>query len=238
MAGREGSVEEREWIQALYRQAAESQDQAVACQPRPCSLAGPWREETLPRQALLDRLPPAPVRPGPDGGPPGPGQGDGDRAGQLLEHQLLQQASGAQTTLLALGWPAGRAARGSGPGGARPWPGPAAGARPYGGWSVRLQQACLTRNTDAALAALAGAAGVFGAPWPGEPPLCRHLPPEGRGGAGGDKLRPGILRELTDPDNPTYAFLGPIPVLGPGGGRPPPPLKKPPPPGSQAGGGS
>ena len=27
---------------------------------------------------------------------------------------------------------------------------------PYGGWSVRLQQACLTRDTDAALAALAG----------------------------------------------------------------------------------
>ena len=23
----------------------------------------------------------------------------------------------------------------------------------------------------------------------------------------GAKLRPGILRELTDPDNPTYAFL-------------------------------
>ena len=32
MAGREGSAEEREWIQALYRQAAESRDQAVACQ--------------------------------------------------------------------------------------------------------------------------------------------------------------------------------------------------------------
>lgn len=31
MAGREGSAEEREWIQALYRQAAESRDQAVAC---------------------------------------------------------------------------------------------------------------------------------------------------------------------------------------------------------------
>ena len=78
---------------------------------------------------------------------------------------------------------------------------------PYGGWSVRLQQACLTRDTDAALAALAGLLGSLETPWPGgTSPLCRHLPRKD-GAVLGAKLRPGILRELADPDNPTYAFL-------------------------------
>ena len=78
---------------------------------------------------------------------------------------------------------------------------------PYGGWSVRLQQACLTRDTDAALAALAGLLGSLETPWPGgTSPLCRHLPRKD-GAVLGARLRPGILRELADPDNPTYAFL-------------------------------
>lgn len=172
MAGREGSAEEREWIQALYRQAAESRDQAVACQAQ--------------------------------------AKGDGDRAGQLLEHQLLQQASGAQTTLLALLELAGREGR---RGDLAPLADKAVALgqllelAPYGGWSVRLQQACLTRDTDAALAALAGLLGSLETPWPGgTSPLCRHLPRKD-GAVLGAKLRPGILRELTDPDNPTYAFL-------------------------------
>lgn len=171
MAGREGSAEEREWIQALYRQAAESRDQAVACQAQ--------------------------------------AKGDGDRAGQLLEHQLLQQASGAQTTLLALLELAGREGR---RGDLAPLADKAVALgqllelAPYGGWSVRLQQACLTRDTDAALAALAGLLGSLETPWPGTSPLCRHLPRKD-GAVLGARLRPGILRELADPDNPTYAFL-------------------------------
>lgn len=183
MAGREGSVEEREWIQALYRQA----------------------------EALLDRLPPQPLY---DRAQMearlAQAKGDGDRAGQLLEHQLLQQASGAQTTLLALLELAGREGR---RGDLAPLADKAVALgqllelAPYGGWSVRLQQACLTRDTDAALAALAGLLGSLETPWPGgTSPLCRHLPRKD-GAVLGAKLRPGILRELADPDNPTYAFL-------------------------------
>ncbi|MFR5026926.1 MAG: hypothetical protein ACLTC3_12620 [Evtepia gabavorous] len=41
----------------------------------------------------------------------------------------------------------------------------------------------------------------------------------------GAKLRPGILRELADPDNPTYAFLRSDPRFWDLVGRPPPPLK-------------
>lgn len=137
-------------------------------------------------------------------------KGDGDRAGQLLEHQLLQQASGAQTTLLALLELAGREGR---RGDLAPLADKAVALgqllelAPYGGWSVRLQQACLTRDTDAALAALAGLLGSLETPWPGgTSPLCRHLPRKD-GAVLGAKLRPGILRELADPDNPTYAFL-------------------------------
>ena len=180
MAGREGSAEEREWIQALYRQAAESRDQAVACQAQ-AMLFGRAMEE-----------------------------GDFAQAEALLEHQLLQQASGAQTTLLALLELAGREGR---RGDLAPLADKAVALgqllelAPYGGWSVRLQQACLTRDTDAALAALAGLLGSLETPWPGgTSPLCRHLPRKD-GAVLGAKLRPGILRELADPDNPTYAFL-------------------------------
>ena len=194
MAGREGSAEEREWIQALYRQAAESRDQAVACQAQAMLFGRAMEEGDLAQMEA--RLAQA--------------KGDGDRAGQLLEHQLLQQASGAQTTLLALLELAGREGR---RGDLAPLADKAVALgqllelAPYGGWSVRLQQACLTRDTDAALAALAGLLGSLETPWPGgTSPLCRHLPRKD-GAVLGAKLRPGILRELADPDNPTYAFL-------------------------------
>ena len=212
MAGREGSAEEREWIQALYRQAAESRDQAVACQAQ-ARLFGRAMEEGdfAQAEALLDRLPPQPLY---DRAQMearlAQAKGDGDRAGQLLEHQLLQQASGAQTTLLAQLELAGREGR---RGDLAPLADKAVALgqllelAPYGGWSVRLQQACLTRDTDAALAALAGLLGSLETPWPGgTSPLCRHLPRKD-GAVLGAKLRPGILRELADPDNPTYAFL-------------------------------
>ena len=210
--GREGSAEEREWIQALYRQAAESRDQAVACQAQAMLFGRAMEEGDFAQaEALLDRLPPQPLY---DRAQMearlAQAKGDGDRAGQLLEHQLLQQASGAQTTLLALLELAGREGR---RGDLAPLADKAVALgqllelAPYGGWSVRLQQACLTRDTDAALAALAGLLGSLETPWPGgTSPLCRHLPRKD-GAVLGAKLRPGILRELADPDNPTYAFL-------------------------------
>ena len=164
MAGREGSVEEREWIQALYRQAAESRDQAVACQAQAMLFGRAMEEGDFAQaEALLARLPPQPLY---DRAQMearlAQAKGDGDRAGQLLEHQLLQQASGAQTTLLALLELAGREGR---RGDLAPLADKAVALgqllelAPYGGWSVRLQQACLTRDTDAALAALAGLLG-------------------------------------------------------------------------------
>lgn len=111
--GREGSAEEREWIQALYRQAAESRDQAVACQAQAMLFGRAMEEGDFAQaEALLDRLPPQPLY---DRAQMearlAQAKGDGDRAGQLLEHQLLQQASGAQTTLLALLELAGREGR-------------------------------------------------------------------------------------------------------------------------------
>lgn len=181
MAGREGSAEEREWIQALYRQAAESRDQAVACQAQAMLFGRAMEEGDFAQaEALLARLPPQPLY---------------DRA---------------QTTLLALLELAGREGR---RGDLAPLADKAVALgqllelAPYGGWSVRLQQACLTRDTDAALAALAGLLGSLETPWPGgTSPLCRHLPRKD-GAVLGARLRPGILRELADPDNPTYAFL-------------------------------
>lgn len=231
MAGREGSAEEREWIQALYRQAAESRDQAVACQAQAMLFGRAMEEGDFAQaEALLDRLPPQPLY---DRAQMearlAQAKGDGDRAGQLLEHQLLQQASGAQTTLLALLELAGREGR---RGDLAPLADKAVALgqllelAPYGGWSVRLQQACLTRDTDAALAALAGLLGSLETPWPGgTSPLCRHLPRKD-GAVLGAKLRPGILRELTDPDNPTYAFLRSDPRFWDLVGRPPPPPEK------------
>lgn len=193
-------------------QAAESRDQAVACQAQAMLFGRAMEEGDFAQaEALLDRLPPQPLY---DRAQMearlAQAKGDGDRAGQLLEHQLLQQASGAQTTLLALLELAGREGR---RGDLAPLADKAVALgqllelAPYGGWSVRLQQACLTRDTDAALAALAGLLGSLETPWPGgTSPLCRHLPRKD-GAVLGAKLRPGILRELTDPDNPTYAFL-------------------------------
>lgn len=85
---------------------------------------------------------------------------------------------------------------------------------PYGGWSVRLQQACLTRDTDAALAALAGLLGSLETPWPGgTSPLCRHLPRKD-GAVLGAKLRPassGSSPTLTTPPMPSS---GPTPGFG------------------------
>lgn len=140
-------------------------------------------------EALLDRLPPQPLY---DRAQMearlAQAKGDGDRAGQLLEHQLLQQASGAQTTLLALLELAGREGR---RGDLAPLADKAVALgqllelAPYGGWSVRLQQACLTRDTDAALAALAGRWGLWRPLARGNLPPLPPPAPEGRGGAGG-----------------------------------------------------
>lgn len=183
MAGREGSAEEREWIQALYRQAAESRDQAVACQAQAMLFGRAMEEGDFAQaEALLDRLPPQPLY---DRAQMearlAQAKGDGDRAGRRGDLAPLADKAVALGQLLELA--------------------------PYGGWSVRLQQACLTRDTDAALAALAGLLGSLETPWPGgTSPLCRHLPRKD-GAVLGAKLRPGILRELADPDNPTYAFL-------------------------------
>ena len=183
MAGREGSAEEREWIQALYRQAAESRDQAVACQAQAMLFGRAMEEGDFAQaEALLDRLPPQPLY---DRAQMearlAQAKGDGDRAGRRGDLAPLADKAVALGQLLELA--------------------------PYGGWSVRLQQACLTRDTDAALAALAGLLGSLETPWPGgTSPLCRHLPRKD-GAVLGAKLRPGILRELADPDNPTYALL-------------------------------
>ena len=65
----------------------------------------------------------------------------------------------------------------------------------------------MTPGNLAGMAALAGLLGSLETPWPGgTSPLCRHLPRKD-GAVLGARLRPGILRELADPDNPTYAFL-------------------------------
>ncbi len=191
MAGREGSAEEREWIQALYRQAAESRDQAVACQAQAMLFGRAMEEGDFAQaEALLDRLPPQPLY---DRAQMearlAQAKGDGDRAGQLLEHQLLQQASGAQTTLLALLELAGREGRrgDSGPsGGQGRGPGPAAGARPLrrlvGPPPAGLSDPGHGRGPGGA----GGAAGVFGDPLArGNLPPLPPPAPEGRGGAGG-----------------------------------------------------
>ncbi|MFQ8927026.1 MAG: helix-turn-helix domain-containing protein [Evtepia gabavorous] len=190
MAGREGSAEEREWIQALYRQAAESRDQAVACQAQAMLFGRAMEEGDFAQaEALLDRLPPQPLY---------------DRA--QMEARLAQ-AKGMGTGRDSCwstscsnrpagprppcwpcwSWPAGRAAGGSGPsGGQGRGPGPAAGARPLrrlvGPPPAGLSDPGHGRGPGGA----GGAAGVFGDPLArGNLPPLPPPAPEGRGGAGG-----------------------------------------------------
>ena len=212
MAGREGSAEEREWIQALYRQAAESRDQAVACQAQAMLFGRAMEEGDFAQaEALLDRLPPQPLYDRtPDGGPPGPGQGGWGPGGTAAG------APAAPTGQRGPDHPAGPAGAGR-PGGPPGGSGPSGGQglalgqllelAPYGGWSVRLQQACLDPGHGRGHGGAGGLLGSLETPWPGgTSPLCRHLPRKD-GAVLGARLRPGILRELADPDNPTYAFL-------------------------------
>lgn len=190
MAGREGSAEEREWIQALYRQAAESRDQAVACQAQAMLFGRAMEEGDFAQaEALLDRLPPQPLY---DRAQMearlAQAKGDGDRAGQLLEHQLLTGQRGPDHPA----GPAGAGRPGGPPGGSGPsggqgrGPGPAAGARPLrrlvGPPPAGLSDPGHGRGPGGA----GGAAGVFGDPLArGNLPPLPPPAPEGRGGAGG-----------------------------------------------------
>ncbi|MFR0912387.1 MAG: hypothetical protein ACLSF6_06470 [Evtepia gabavorous] len=190
MAGREGSAEEREWIQALYRQAAESRDQAVACQAQAMLFGRAMEEGDFAQaEALLDRLPPQPLY---DRAQMearlAQAKGDGDRAGQLLDTAAPTGQRGPDHPA----GPAGAGRPGGPPGGSGPsggqgrGPGPAAGARPLrrlvGPPPAGLSDPGHGRGPGGA----GGAAGVFGDPLArGNLPPLPPPAPEGRGGAGG-----------------------------------------------------
>ncbi|MFQ9412486.1 MAG: hypothetical protein ACLR1T_17655 [Evtepia gabavorous] len=189
MAGREGSAEEREWIQALYRQAAESRDQAVACQAQAMLFGRAMEEGDFAQaEALLDRLPPSPCTTGPRWRPAWPRpRGMGTGRDSCWSTSCSNRPAGPRPPCWPCwSWPAGRAAGGSGPsGGQGRGPGPAAGARPLrrlvGPPPAGLSDPGHGRGHGGA----GGAAGVFGDPLArGTSPLPPPAP-EGRGGAGG-----------------------------------------------------
>ncbi|MFQ9860050.1 MAG: helix-turn-helix domain-containing protein [Evtepia gabavorous] len=230
MAGREGSAEEREWIQALYRQAAESRDQAVACQAQAMLFGRAMEEGDFAQaEALLDRLPPQPLY---DRAQMearlAQAKGDGDRAGQLLEHQLLQQASGAQTTLLALLELAGREGRRGdlAPLADKAGPGPAAGARPLRRLVGPPPAGLSDPGHGRAWRRWRGCWGLWRPPGPGEPPPSAATCPGRTGRCWGPscgRASSGSSPTLTTPPMPSS---GPTPGFGTWWGRPPPPPEK------------
>ena len=239
MAGREGSAEEREWIQALYRQAAESRDQAVACQAQAMLFGRAMEEGDFAQaEALLDRLPPSPCTTGPRWRPAWPRpRGMGTGRDSCWSTSCSNRPAGPRPPCWPCwSWPAGRAAGGSGPsGGQGRGPGPAAGARPLrrlvGPPPAGLSDPGHGRGHGGA----GGAAGVFGDPLArGTSPSAATCPGRtGRcWGPGCGRASSGSSPTLTTPPMPSS---GPIPGFGTWWGRPPPPLKKPPPPGTQAG---
>lgn len=199
-----------QWVQSLYRQAAENEDGAVAAQAGAMlfhqaleagdlAQAETWLEG-LPPQPLYDRASMTARL--------ALARKNWDQAGAQWEHNLLQQVSQAQSTLLSL---MDLAAQEGQKKAIAPMAEAACaltevfGLWPYGTWSVRLQQALLTEDAEGALTALEGLLDALDRPWvPG--PLFRRL--------GGKEtafltaqLRPAILWELTDPDNSTYDLL-------------------------------
>lgn len=126
MAGREGSAEEREWIQALYRQAAESRDQAVACQAQAMLFGRAMEEGDFAQaEALLDRLPPSPCTTGPRWRPAWPRpRGMGTGRDSCWSTSCSNRPAGPRPPCWPCwSWPAGRAAGGIWPlWRTRPWP--------------------------------------------------------------------------------------------------------------------
>ena len=133
---------------------------------------------------------------------------DWAKAGEQWEGNLLHQIGQVQSTLLSLMDLAAQEGR-------REDIAPLADATctlthcfglwPYETWSVRLQQALLTEDVEGGLTALEGLLDTLDRPWV-LGPLFRRL---GRRETASltAQLRPAILRELTDPDNPTYDLL-------------------------------
>ena len=210
LAGVPLDTEDAQWVRALYRQAAESEDSAVAAQARAMLFsqaleagevdqAEEWLQD-LPPQPLYDkssmqaRLALA--------------RKDWAEAGEQWEGNLLHQIGQVQSTLLSLMDLAAQEGR---------WEdiAPLADAActlthcfglwPYETWSVRLQQALLTEDVEGGLTALEGLLDTLDRPWV-LGPLFRRL---GRRETASftAQLRPAILRELTDPDNSTYDLL-------------------------------
>lgn len=210
LAGVPLDTEDAQWVRALYRQAAESEDSAVAAQARAmlfsqaleagaADQAEEWLQG-LPPQPLYDkssmqaRLALA--------------RKDWAKAGEQWEGNLLHQIGQVQSTLLSLMDLAAQEGR-------REDIAPLADAActlthcfglwPYETWSVRLQQALLTEDVEGGLTALEGLLDTLDRPWV-LGPLFRRL---GRRETASltAQLRPAILRELTDPDNSTYDLL-------------------------------
>ena len=210
LAGAPLEAEDAQWVRALYRQAAESADSAVAAQARAMLFsqaleagevdqAEEWLQD-LPPQPLYDkssmqaRLALA--------------RKDWAKAGEQWEGNLLHQIGQVQSTLLSLMDLAAQEGR-------REDIAPLADAActlthcfglwPYETWSVRLQQALLTEDVEGGLTALEGLLDTLDRPWV-LGPLFRRLGQRETASLTA-QLRPAILRELTDPDNPTYDLL-------------------------------
>ena len=203
LAGAPLEAEDAQWVRALYRQAAESEDSAVAAQARAMLFsqaleagAADQAEEWLlyDKSSMQARLALA--------------RKDWAKAGEQWEGNLLHQIGQVQSTLLSLMDLAAQEGR-------REDIAPLADAActlthcfglwPYETWSVRLQQALLTEDVEGGLTALEGLLDTLDRPWV-LGPLFRRLG-QRETASFTAQLRPAILRELTDPDNPTYDLL-------------------------------
>lgn len=204
-----GEAGPEEWILSLYERAAASQDREVADQAKAMLFSRRLEAGDYPQaEELLAALPRQPLfqRERMEAGL-ALARGDWQRAGELLESQLARQVSLVQDTLLSL---MDLAAKEGKPRRISPLAGRALalaehfGQGDYEKWVIRLQAACLTRDTEAGLAAVKGLLAALEGGWKPQGDLYAHLSSKAPGDLL-ERLGPGIRRELAEGEE--YAFL-------------------------------
>lgn len=210
MQAQEPAAADQAWLEELYHQEADSQDEAVAAQARAMLFGKAMASQEYDQaQQLLDRLPDRPLYHKEQmAAQLALARQDNAQAGRLLESQLLEQVSAVQTTLLTLMELAAREGRQADLAHLAQRAqavGEDFQLSAYTVWVVRMEQACLTKDRAQGLAALEGLLAALEEPWPqGSSPFRRYL---ARESLDLHTMRGGILRELADPENQVYDFL-------------------------------
>lgn len=161
MQAQEPAAADQAWLEELYHQAADSQDEAVAAQARAMLFGKAMASQEYDQaQQLLDRLPDRPLYHKEQmAAQLALARQDNAQAGRLMESQLLEQVSAVQTTLLTLMELAAREGRQADLAHLAQRAqavGEDFQLSAYTVWAVRMEQACLTKDRAQGLAALEG----------------------------------------------------------------------------------